>query len=493
MKYPYLKSCVITVVCLVITACSKTDVAPDYSLARQVSNPASSTAKQDSAGSSIVKIDTSKSKVIIGDTSVMGKTPSNASNTTTASGSTSSSNSKSAATTGTATSGSSSANSSKSATTGSAASGSTSSSNNNSATTGTITSGNTTSGSKTVTPNMANTTPSGNATNTTTTTANGTNPGSSTTNAPASTTTKTITPVAKGPSYKLSAPIKLNGVHDLTINGDSIIGGSVPCIQLLNCSNIHITKCRLLNSTHEGIFIWNCSGITVDSCYISKVSTGVFALDCTKGSIHINSNQLLNMIGPYPKGDFIQFSNVNGLDNEILNNRGENIQGESDPEDGISVYKSNGTPNSPIVIKGNWIRGGGPSTTGSGITLGDQGGSYQVAEDNIIVNSGNIGMQVAGGNYIKIINNSITSLAFPWSHLGLGCGNYSGQPSSNITISYNKVKWISGKLSDQIKGSKSIEKDASYQAGTIAPTGWTTNILNASISLSILPDVIITR
>lgn len=339
---------------------------------------------------------------------------------------------------------------------------------------------------------MANTTPGSNTTGTTTT-ASGTNSANMTTNTPASTTTKTVTPVIQGPSYKLSAPIKLNGVHNLTISGDSIAGGSVPCIQLLNCSNIHITKCRLLNSSHEGIFIWNCSGITVDSCYISKVSTGIFVLDCTKGSIHINANQLLNMVGPYPKGDFIQFSNVNGLDNEVLNNRGENIQGQSDPEDGISMYKSNGTPNSPIVIKGNWIRGGGPSTTGSGITLGDQGGSYQLAEYNIIVNSGNIGMQVAGGDHIQMVNNSITSIAFPWSHVGLGCGNYSGLPSSNITINYNIVKWIAGKPADQIKGSKSIEKDASYQAGTPTPLGWATNMLNASIGTNILPEVIITQ
>lgn len=301
------------------------------------------------------------------------------------------------------------------------------------------------------------------------------------------------TPVGTARRYQFSVPIEFNNMHNVTISGDSINGRGVPCIKLMNCTNIHVTKCILLNSTDVGVFIWNCSGVTIDSCYISKVASGVFAIGCSNGAINITSNEFKNMTGPYPKGACVQFSNVSGSNSSVSYNRCENISGESFPEDGISMYKSNGEAGSPIMITGNWIRGGGPSTTGSGITLGDHGGSYQVAENNIIVNSGYIGMQVAGGSNIQIINNAITSSAFAWSHLGLGCGNYSGLPSSDITVSGNKVNWTAGKLSDQLKGSLSIKKDASFQAGTVMPNGWSTNILNAQIDASILPATIITR
>jgi len=103
-----------------------------------------------------------------------------------------------------------------------------------------------------------------------------------------------------------------------------------------------------------------------------------------------------------------------------------------------------------------------------------------------------MGMQVAGGHDIQLTGNSITSSAFKWSHQGLGCGNYSGTSSYNIKIDNNKVKWYSGMPADQLKGSTSIEKDASYQAGTTTPTGWSTNVLGAAISGTILPSTLIT-
>lgn len=280
---------------------------------------------------------------------------------------------------------------------------------------------------------------------------------------------------------KLSTPISLYNKSNITISGDSINGGILPCIQLTNCTNIHITKCRITNSSNYGILIGSgCSNILIDSCYITNVAGGVFAVGCPNGSIRVNSNQMLNMRGPFPKGDFVQFSNVGGHNNRIQYNICENVPGQSNPEDGISIYKSNGVAGDPILINGNTIKGGGPSTTGAGITVGDQGGSYILAENNTVVNTGSMGMQVAGGHDIQLYNNTISSIAFPWSHVGLGSGNYSGQASYNITINANRVYWISGLPADQLKGSKSIEKDAHYQAGTPMPTGWLTNKLGPS-------------
>ena len=303
----------------------------------------------------------------------------------------------------------------------------------------------------------------------------------------------TTTTTFLGAPINSTAPISLYKKSNVTISGASITGGSAPCIQLTNCTNIHITKCKLTGSTNYGILIGSgCSNILIDSCLITNVATGVFAVSCPNGQIRVQYNQFQNMKGPYPKGDYVQFSNVGGHYNRIQYNTGENISGQSNPEDGISIYKSNGVAGDPICVIGNSLRGGGPSTTGSGITVGDQGGSYILVQNNKLVNTGYMGMQVAGGHDIQLTGNNITSTAFAWSHQGLGCGNYSGLSSYSITINANQVKWISGKASDQLKGSTSIEKDASYQVGTTMPTGWSTNVLGAAISSTILPSTLIT-
>lgn len=288
--------------------------------------------------------------------------------------------------------------------------------------------------------------------------------------------------------YKITGTINLYNKSNMTISYDSIAGGGTACIQLINCNNIHVTHCRLGHSSSFGILIANCTNILVDSCYISKVATGVLAVNCPQGLIRVQYNQLQDMQGPFPQGSSIQFSGVNGHWNRIQYNKCENRSGQSHPEDIISVYKSNGVAGDPICVIGNSIKGGGPSTTGSGIILGDKGGSYQLAQNNLVVNSGSMGMQIAGGHDIQIINNKIYSAAFAWSHMGLGCGNYSGLSSYNLTESGNQINWLSGKTSDQLKGSKTRVMNSSYQAGTTMPAGWNTNVLNASITASILPS-----
>jgi len=158
-------------------------------------------------------------------------------------------------------------------------------------------------------------------------------------------------------SLTVVSPISLTGVSNITIRGDSINGGTVPCISLSNCTNITITHCKLINSTTTGVNLSNCVNILVDSSYISNVSSGVYAINCQ--TIQVVANQMLNMVGPYPRGQFVQFNAVSGAGNSVINNKCENIMGSSYPEDAISMYKTNGTAASPVTITGNWIRGGG--------------------------------------------------------------------------------------------------------------------------------------
>jgi hypothetical protein len=302
----------------------------------------------------------------------------------------------------------------------------------------------------------------------------------------ASTTTGTFLSVP----LKVTAPLNLINAHDITISGDSINGGKIACISLYNCYNIHITKCKLVNGSGlngVGINMNACTNVVVDSCYIGNVASGVYAYQSQ--NIKVKNNQMRNMVGPLWRGQFVQFNSVTGGGNRISNNLCENIVGQSHCEDGISLYNSSGTSTDPIYVLSNSIRGGGPSTTGSGVTLGDHGGNYIVAAYNIIVTPGYVGMHVAGGTNILMSTNTIYSDAVPYSHLGLGYGNYSPSiPSNNITINLNKVHWMVGLPSDVAKGMKEFD---SYYQGPM-PTGWSTNVSNAVVTASVLPTKLIT-
>jgi parallel beta-helix repeat protein len=287
---------------------------------------------------------------------------------------------------------------------------------------------------------------------------------------------------AEAAAHVLSLPLNLNGYHDLTISDKFINGGAVPAITLTNCHNIHITKNTLGNSADAGIYLYNCYNIAIDYNKISNVSTGVYVVNTSGGGISVTHNQFRNMHGPMPRGQFVQFNSVNGPGNSISYNKGENISGESNPEDAINLFKSNGMPNSPIKVVGNRIRGGGPSKSGGGIMLGDNGGSYQVASENILVNPGQYGMAVAGGDHIVVVSNTVYGRAQSFTNVGIYVWGQSGYHCSNITVSGNRVKFMNA---------KNAENDSWIGTGESKPAGWDTNQWGAEISSSILPGVLV--
>ncbi|MDB5134917.1 MAG: hypothetical protein JWP37_1520 [Mucilaginibacter sp.] len=289
-------------------------------------------------------------------------------------------------------------------------------------------------------------------------------------------------PTTNPVTYTVSSPISLSGAHDMVINALQIDNPSGICIHLTNCYNITIKNCKLGPSLRTGVELNNCTNITVDSCYISNVSTGVYALNSHQ--VKITNNQVKNVLGPYPKGQMVQFDNVSGSGNTVLNNRCENIAGASNPEDVISMYESNGIAGDPIMIAGNWIRGGGPSKTGGGIMLGDNGGSYIIAKNNIIVDPGNYGMGIAGGNNIQILNNEIYGSKTSVSNVGIYIWNQSNSGCSLNTINGNQVNWT------RFSG----ENNNNWNAGNCGTvTGWNTNIWGAVLNSGILPSQILSN
>jgi len=284
--------------------------------------------------------------------------------------------------------------------------------------------------------------------------------------------------------YQPSKPIVLSGIHNKTISGLIIAGGNVPPITLKNCSNIRITGNKIFNSTSVGIYLYRCEDVIIDHNYITNVSTGVYVQQTNGGGIIITDNQFLNMVGPLPRGQFVQFNNVNGPRCVIANNLCENIIGQSYAEDAISLYCSNGTAESPITVKNNRIRGGGPSKTGGGIALGDAGGSHQLVENNLLVNPGQYGIGVAGGTDMRILNNKIYAKRNTFTNVGISVWNQYTRTSgcAMIVVRGNEVNWTNS------KGALNPAWN-NGNCGTVA--GWDDNKWHSKINFDILPHVLI--
>lgn len=285
---------------------------------------------------------------------------------------------------------------------------------------------------------------------------------------------------------KRVSPINLSGVSNLVINGDTINGGKVPCITLKNCTGITIENCYLYGSTTVGIQLLSCSNVRIAGNFIKQVASGVYAIGCSKTVV--TNNQMLNMLGPFPRGQFVQFDTETGAGNAVTNNRFENILGQSYPEDAISMYKSNGTAASPIIISGNWIRGGGPSKTGGGINLGDNGGSYLTASNNILVNPGQYGIQISGGSFNSLNNNTVYGAKQSFTNVGVSVWGQAGYAISNATAMGNLVNFVNS------AGQQNSDWLGSGSTGSNTPAGWATNVFNdTKIAATVLPSVIITH
>lgn len=287
-------------------------------------------------------------------------------------------------------------------------------------------------------------------------------------------------------TYKKSAPIVYVNKSNIVIEGLEL-----PNIDLRSCHNITIKNCKIGPTPKKAIYLYNCSNITVIDCSFDKVQTGLLASTCT-GNIKFEHNDVKNIQGE--KGNLstcmVQFAYLSGPGNSISYNACENIRGESSVEDVISTFSTSGTAASPLMIVGNWIRGGGPSLTGGGINLGDSGGSYITAENNILVNPGNYGIGMSGGHNLILRNNKVYSKQLPYSNVGMviwnwwdakGTGDF---PMYNIKAENNEINWTH---KDGFLNNFYIHENA----GTVQ--GLNTSKHNPRLDESILPEVIINR
>ena len=164
---------------------------------------------------------------------------------------------------------------------------------------------------------------------------------------------------------------------------------------------------------------------------------------------------------------------VRGPAIRITDNVGINILGESNVEDVVNLFQSFGTASDPILIARNKFNGG-KAPTGFGILLGDgpEGyhGSYAVAEDNILVNTGAGGLNIAGGHDNIARNNKIYGDVKDASYPTVGLA--AGGDCSTHVIEYNEVTFYKGATQKWNLGGVAYLYPYSGCAGV---AGWSTN------------------
>jgi|GEM_PF-1487668 parallel beta-helix repeat protein len=278
----------------------------------------------------------------------------------------------------------------------------------------------------------------------------------------------------------VSAPVSYSGLNGLVIDGLHINTTSGNCVTVSNCTNVVITNCIFGPSLNGwGVYLSGCNHVRIYNCRFMDNQGGIYALHCT-GNIQVDSNQFSNVVvGSSHAGHFIQYDNCSGTGNQINANIGENIFGpNSNPSDLINLYQCTGTATDPIYVLGNEFRGGGPNKSGGGIILGDAGGYYEVAQQNILVNPGQYGMAFPAGSNMTILDNEIYSKSFWFNNVGIYVDHLDGSSCGpNLTVNYNQVNYFDS------AGNQNYFYNAG-NCGTVTTVG---NNWPANIDSSILP------
>ena len=155
-------------------------------------------------------------------------------------------------------------------------------------------------------------------------------------------------------------------------------------------------------------FEW-AQNVEVSNSYFESVTSGIRFLN-SQGPLKVIGNEAMNS-----GRNFFQCDKCRGEGIRIERNSMEHTQqyGTDELEDFISLFESSGTESDYIRVSRNRARtdgtGTGVSPSGSFIILGDHGGRYQIAEENIGVNPGNVGVGAAGGHHIHIKDNYMYS------------------------------------------------------------------------------------
>ncbi|MDX1693526.1 MAG: right-handed parallel beta-helix repeat-containing protein [Ketobacteraceae bacterium] len=274
------------------------------------------------------------------------------------------------------------------------------------------------------------------------------------------------------PTYGLtsSGPLVITGSNK-TISAKRISSSSGHCMEIRGARNIVIEGSVIGACKGNGIYIVNSHNIEIRRNFIEDVQSGVYAVNSTR--INVHHNRFLNMKGPFPRGQYVQFNNVDGGGNRINYNEGESRLGESYPEDLVNLYRSKGAASDPIQIIGNRFKGGGPSKSGGGIMSGDNDGGNVVVRDNILVDPGQYGIAIAGGDDITIENNRVYGRQQSFTNVGIYVWRQKNTDSCRgHRVADNQVRYYN----------KNGQLNSAWNAGNCGSvSGWNTNDWHADL------------
>jgi hypothetical protein len=251
-----------------------------------------------------------------------------------------------------------------------------------------------------------------------------------------------------------SGPISLTGQSDVTISGKRFqgIGNDQSCIRLTGCHRVLITECDFAD-------IAQC--ITVQ--------------DCT--DVEISWCRYRNITGPHQRNgsnraNFTQW--VDSWGGSIHDNKGVG----GDTEDIISIYGSGGhAALDPLLIERNHFEGTTwTSTSGSGLMLGDNGGSHIVARDNVLLNPGQVGIGIPGGVNIRLENNVLYGERRKGSNIAIYIWNQSPSTCSGHAVVGNRAWWRNA----------TGAQNHYWDAGNCGPVTASGNVWNAALDPSAL-------
>jgi hypothetical protein len=237
--------------------------------------------------------------------------------------------------------------------------------------------------------------------------------------------------------------VSISGQNGTVIDGRSFSNGTGRCLQISNSQNITVRNATFVNCGDDGIRIDGSSGVTIDGSYFENTS-GHAVLAVESNSIAVTNNRFKNA----RSGTFPMFISVGGH-SRIAGNVGLNEPGKSHPEDLIAINQNRSDASDPLIVENNCLQGGGPSTTGGGLMLGQMGGSTLndrngniIARNNTLVDPGQYGIAVAGGQGIQVLGNKVQAKQASWTNVGLYVWAQYGASCSNITVSGNRVNFI---------------------------------------------------
>lgn len=189
------------------------------------------------------------------------------------------------------------------------------------------------------------------------------------------------------------------------------------------------------------LILQNCQNLTVTANDFDTCVGGIFTLNCQ--NITLTWNRFHEIGGSSTvgsgKNNLIQLNNTTGA--YIGNNKG--IGGRT--EDMFSIYMSSGADAAhPIIVENNALEGTDwTSSSGSGVMIGDAGGSHIVVRKNTVLTPGQVGIGIVGGADNHVVNNVLYDVRRVNDNVGLSCYNPSGSnPFGPHEISGNRVFWL---------------------------------------------------